>query len=218
MHLRVILYGRYPQRQRMLVMCSISGCNGEHYARGWCCKHYKRWHRSGDPNGIQETERGTPLVWLKQHIGYRGSECLIWPFSIKPDGYAQVRFNGASTNAHRVMCMLAHGECPLDKNEAAHSCRNPKCVNPMHLRWATWEENNADKIGHGTISRKLSEKDVLEIRLLSETLSQRKIAARFGVSRNTIVCIQKGKTWNAARTQSLVRSVSLDEAVTPAAS
>lgn len=53
-------------------------------------------------------------------------------------------------NAHRLMCVFVNGDCPPDKNEAAHSCGNRKCVNPAHLRWATYEENGADKIIHGT--------------------------------------------------------------------
>src|SRR4051812_41783929 len=29
--------------------CSIDGCENRHEARGWCCKHYDRWKRHGDP-------------------------------------------------------------------------------------------------------------------------------------------------------------------------
>lgn len=29
--------------------CSIDGCEGVTYARGWCAKHYARWLRHGDP-------------------------------------------------------------------------------------------------------------------------------------------------------------------------
>ena len=29
--------------------CSIEGCNGPHYGRGWCNKHYQRWYKHGDP-------------------------------------------------------------------------------------------------------------------------------------------------------------------------
>lgn len=29
--------------------CKIAGCDDDHYARGWCHKHYRRWSRYGNP-------------------------------------------------------------------------------------------------------------------------------------------------------------------------
>lgn len=31
--------------------CEVGACEGWHYARGWCQKHYARWLRHGDPHG-----------------------------------------------------------------------------------------------------------------------------------------------------------------------
>lgn len=28
--------------------CEAPGCDGPHYARGWCITHYRRWQRDGD--------------------------------------------------------------------------------------------------------------------------------------------------------------------------
>ena len=33
----------------MTKMCSIPDCEGKHYARRWCAKHYRRWLAHGDP-------------------------------------------------------------------------------------------------------------------------------------------------------------------------
>ena len=29
-------------------ICSVSGCNNQVYARGWCRNHYQKWRRCGD--------------------------------------------------------------------------------------------------------------------------------------------------------------------------
>lgn len=34
-----------------ILICSIEGCEKPTYARGWCEKHWARWHRHGDPVG-----------------------------------------------------------------------------------------------------------------------------------------------------------------------
>jgi hypothetical protein len=33
---------------KKLKTCSVEGCGGVHYARGWCMAHYWRWYRGGD--------------------------------------------------------------------------------------------------------------------------------------------------------------------------
>ena len=38
-------------------ICSITGCNGPHYGRGWCAKHYRRWLRHGDPETVLRPSR-----------------------------------------------------------------------------------------------------------------------------------------------------------------
>lgn len=37
--------------------CSIEGCGKKHYARGWCRRHYNRWHRHGDPLAPPQTPK-----------------------------------------------------------------------------------------------------------------------------------------------------------------
>ena len=116
--------------------CSILNCDRPFYSRTYCTMHYARWLRCGDPMGVKAF-RGDPIKWIEQHKNYSGNECLKWPYAIGPDGYGRISVDGKIMNAHRFMCISAHGEPPPDKPVAAIICGNPSCVNPNHLRWTT---------------------------------------------------------------------------------
>jgi hypothetical protein len=76
-------------------------------------------------------------------------------------------------------------------------------VNPLHLRWATPVENEADKRSHGTHLRgglcgasKLTESQVLDIRRrVAAGDSQGAIAREYGVSQPAISRIMKRENW-----------------------
>lgn len=79
----------------------------------------------------------------------RRSRCVNWPFSFGSHGYPQTWDGATVLLAHRLVLEEVTGERP-EGLEAAHSCGNQACVHPSHLRWATPEENAADKAEHGT--------------------------------------------------------------------
>lgn len=128
-------------------------------------------------------------------------ECILWPFSKSPGGYGKIKLSYKSRDVHRYVCELAHGE-PAKKMCAAHSCGVRLCVNPRHLRWATYKENHDDMIRHGTIDRgekrynaKLTEDQVREIRAWDGVEMQKDLAARLGVSRSLVCRVLKGRGW-----------------------
>jgi len=63
-------------------------------------------------------------------------------------GYGAFGFDGKVQKAHRVAYMLTHGPIP-DGGHILHSCDNPSCVNPDHLRVGTHTENMRDKLARG---------------------------------------------------------------------
>jgi len=84
----------------------------------------------------------------------------------------------------------------------AHSCGDPACCNPRHIRWATGLENEGDKQDMALLqgglhwSAKLIEREVLDIRtLLHARVPRWKIAMVYQVSPDTIKDIGNGRTW-----------------------
>ena len=164
--------------------CLVPGCEKPRERLGWCTSHYYRWRRHGDPQKGR-TPQGMAMEW---------------PFRKDHSGYGMIYQDGITTGAHRVICRLAHGQPPTATHQAAHSCNNPSCVNPSHLRWATPSENQQDRIAHGTYQcgeqiagSRLSPADVLAIR--AAVGSQMQIAQRFGIGRGTVRAILSGRTW-----------------------
>ena len=152
----------------------------------------------------KKAKSGAHMAFLRSLVGRNDNECVPWPFPSRcEDNYGVVQYEGRLTGAHRVMCRLAHGEPPTPKHHAAHSCGRSICVNPLHLRWATASENEADKKLHGTVPHsnglpRLSENQVRRIKRRLTTVERGDIthlAFQFGVARKTINDIRFGKTW-----------------------
>lgn len=132
-------------------------------------------------------------------------------------GYGRLRVEGRMVRAHRLSWMLHFG--PIQSGLCVcHKCDTPSCVNPSHLFLDTNEGNTADRVRKGRSrgadcgatnpvrherhhQAKLTEITVQAIRELAAagTVSQRRIAAMFGVSQPCISAIKNGATWYQGR-------------------
>ncbi|MFA8385423.1 MAG: hypothetical protein ACEPO2_07345 [Pelagibaca sp.] len=188
-----------------MTLCQVSGCDRDLYRKGYCAAHYGRLRRHGDPLGGRQMN-GEATSWLAAHVEFSGSECLTWPFARSNGGRGKVKIHGREEGAHRAMCRLAHGNPESEELEAAHSCGkgHKGCVNPKHLRWATRQENVADKFVHGTTLRgdlspgsKLTPDDVKNIRrLAAQALPQSVIATQYEIHQSMVSKIASGSAWS----------------------
>jgi len=134
--------------------------------------------------------------------------CWGWTGATQRGGYGclGVVKDGKQTTigAHRFSYELHFGSIP-DGLFVLHSCDNPACTNPEHLRVGTNAENMADMrskgrersfVGEQNPSAKLTPAKVQEIReRYARGQSGEEIAAAYGVDYSLIRMVVTGKIW-----------------------
>jgi len=170
------------------------------------------------------TSEDIERFWSKIEIR-GGDEC--WPWIAKatnPAGYGVLKHkSGKNIIASRISCFLEHGEPPHPAAKSLHSCDNPPCCNPAHLRWGTQKDNVSDaksrsrhvdppKIsgnaewaakrlaampkGEAVWNQSLTEDDAREImRLHMAHLNVSQIASLVGKPKHTVSDVCRGRSW-----------------------
>jgi hypothetical protein len=141
-------------------------------------------------------------LFIQKALNYNEDACLIWPFSLNRDGYAQIHIRTNNEKVSRIICEHFHGQPPTNKHDAAHLCNIRACINGKHLEWKTRKENIADELIFETRNRgekhglsKLTQEQVIEIKKLLRNHTMASIARRFKVDPGTIQAIKKKRSW-----------------------
>lgn len=133
------------------------------------------------------------------------SECIEWKHAkSKKTGYGVAWHNGKWMLAHRAAWEKAYGKIPQGIF-VCHRCDNRICVNPKHLFLGTAKDNAADRdrknrtaTAERNAASKLNWRKVRIIR--SSSLTNLKLAKKFGVHHSTIWKARKSWSWkNEAR-------------------
>ncbi len=179
------------------------GCDNPFLARNMCNKHYTRW-RKNTVNLLEiknsDVER---RFWLRIVKGDLPDDCWQWMGSTTELGYGCFYVQNKKVYAHRYSFYLANGY--QAEPWCLHSCDNPNCCNPLHLRAGTPADNVRDKVIRGRLNSargsqigtsKLLEWDVSVIKILCKERQYRNlIKERFQISDSTISHIRIGKRW-----------------------
>ena len=134
----------------------------------------------------------------KVKFGADADECWTWLGHRNRKGYGCVRLGGRTVRAHRVSGGV------IGKLSALHSCDQPCCVNPIHVREGTHSDNMRDKVTRGRQVRgemvrnaKLTPSQVIDIRRRYQNGStQATIADLFGVSPQQVGRIINRQRWS----------------------
>ena len=136
----------------MRSVCSADGCVAFVKAHGLCDKHWQRLRNTGTIEGGPREPAPLDVRFWRQ-VQKRGpDECWLWLGATRPNGYGRIGAGGkggAQLAVHRYSCELHHGPPPDGLPMCLHSCDNPPCVNPAHLRWGTGSENILEAYAKG---------------------------------------------------------------------
>lgn len=165
------------------------------------------------------TLKGEPYHYLNGHSKKAPVEVRFWKYVNKSDGCWEWVGNkhqqgyglmgdsnrGKTLKSHRISWEIHNGPIP-EKMCVLHKCDNTSCVNPNHLFLGTQQDNITDMVSKGRqrtgrmmgstnpIS-KLTEAQVLEIRALVGTMTQKAISSLYSVGEMTISRVVNRKLW-----------------------
>lgn len=138
-----------------------------------------------------------------QFVARGPDDCWEWTGARQTFGYGLLRVDGRLQRAHRYSYERYNGPIPAGLF-VLHRCDNPPCVNPNHLFLGTVQDNSDDmcrkgRQAHNATWSKLTDAQVRAIRheYALGGVSQRAIAARYGVSQMAISRAVRGETYGA---------------------
>lgn len=189
--------------------CSFPGCENPSRSVMLCDGHYQQMKRGQHLKPLRSVLKGkSPKE--RFHAKFRqGShdECWIWQAAVNEHGYGVMtvgtRKDSRRVRAHRFSVEIQMGR-PLSSDEVVlHVCDNPPCVNPLHLRVGTQQDNVMDAIQKRRMNTsaskatKLSTEAVKNIKsAIQAGVPQKTLAAEYGISKSLVSMINKGKRWS----------------------
>lgn len=178
---------------QIVIECNIAGCDipANRHTRSshpLCEKHYMRIRRHGNPyvrNG--KDDRKSLNYWLDYYrvIPADPNACYGWTGRLHSHGYGLISHNGQTYKAHRLAAELAHGPVPANL-DVLHSCDNPPCTNPKHVKAGTAQQNIQDMYERGRHPAKVEISLGFVKQKHEEGYSANAIAAMLNVNRTPV--------------------------------
>lgn len=137
--------------------------------------------------------------WLSVAIADDESECWEW-IGYTEEGYGLFYLDGRMIGAHELALTFTTGERRAPELDTCHSCNNPICCNPHHLRFDTRASNVADMLAAGTQRRgRFSDDAIRTMRLrYANGARQVDIADDYGITNGLVSQIVRGLRYREA--------------------
>jgi len=141
--------------------------------------------------------------WRKVNVG-TGNKCWEWDAGKTGWGYGSFRYRGKIFPSHRISWSLYFEEDIPCEKIILHTCDNPGCVNPNHLRVGTHKDNVKDRVAKGRSAvgerngrSKCTESDIVLIREMYESgeYNKSQISRLFSIDDRTTRKILNREIW-----------------------
>ena len=141
----------------------------------------------------------TPERFAEMWTPVPESGCWLWDGCCSKGGYGRIKLEGEARDTHRVSYEIHIGPIP-GGTHVLHYCDTPACVRPDHLFLGTHRDNMKDKCSkmrHSFGERHPTSKiDKAAVRAIKASpMTQRAIAAKYGISQSQVHRIKTGKNW-----------------------
>lgn len=141
--------------------------------------------------------------WSKVDVCNK-TECWPWLAQLNHRGYGVFWYAGKSVRANRYALEITKGPPPYDDAMALHSCDNPPCCNPNHLRWGSAKDNATDFIlrkgpRHGErSSRATVTNDIVDTiyQMRLDGYKIKEISSFLNIEKTTVENIYTGASWS----------------------
>jgi len=164
------------------------------------------WNRRRYCGKVCAMRGGSPYVSRHERLLSNSASadergCWNWQGYRDKKGYGRCEDASGEVLAHRLSYMEFVGPIPSGLH-ILHSCDNPSCINPGHLRAGTNDDNMADRVerdrshkpkGVLNCKAKLTDDDVRTIR--ASGLSRAELSLIYGVAPTSISNIRLRRTW-----------------------
>ncbi len=126
-------------------------------------------------------------------------ECWEWKGYRDEHGYGMFQFGGRMRFAHDLAVSFRTGEERDPALETCHSCHNPPCCNPSHLRYDTHKANVADMVAAGRHRRGATKLNAEVAEVIRQRIAagarQQDLADQYGVNNSMISMIKTGRRY-----------------------
>lgn len=180
--------------------CKI--CEKPVRGHGYCSRHYQNFKYSGNPLPSRKYRNElVDLLKIIEEIPLNEHGCKIWPNARNNYGYGIFNMSDKSYIVHRTLYLHTYPE-DYTGILIRHKCDVRSCCNIDHLESGTARDNAYDKIKRGrqaiginSGTAKLNDEKVKEIKLMHPTYSYDFLAKKYGVTKQAIAHIIKGRSW-----------------------